>query len=452
LCFAGVLSLAVSGYLAISYRSLVVSNRELDSSHCMELAEIGMDEALWSLNNNHVGSDWTGGGWIISGSTATKTLNDPQYPLYPDPASQPFSYDNGAKGQVAIIITSYQTTPVITTSGTMSLANGTVITRRLRSNAGPAQLFTNAIGAIGSLVFVNGGTVDSYSAVDPLIAGTYTYGFNAVVSGATVDLGNAAINGFAATQGTPIQSRSAAKVTGSSSGTDIDSSRVSQHGTQPLYDVANPTSVIDRYDPITSSTQLTNSDTLNAAGTYRYDSILLDGSKTLTIDAPVVLKVTNYVYIGSGSQIHVTTNGSLQLEIDASAYSPTPDTTGNVTNSAHLPQGLYMVGGGIANDSQVPEKVSVLVGGSYIADADPHSYTYIDTSLPFYGSIYTPNDNVTVAANDFVLYGAMIGKNISFTGTLPAIHYDSNLLSSSIPGIVTPFALVQLRELSPGEL
>ena len=43
LCLAGVLSLSVSGYLAVCYRSLVVSNREINASHSIELAEMGMD-------------------------------------------------------------------------------------------------------------------------------------------------------------------------------------------------------------------------------------------------------------------------------------------------------------------------------------------------------------------------------------------------------------------------
>lgn len=448
LCFAGVLSLSVSGYLAVSYRSLVVSNREINSSHCIELAEIGMDEVLWAKNNGFDSS------WVITTGGYTKTLTDPEYPShppYPDPSSIPFQYDNGAKGMVLI---RYATaTNQAMAVGVMTLADGTVIKRGLGSVARYAQLFTNALGATGNLVFTFGGTVDNYSTPNPQadLPATFTRTANAVVSGTSVDMANAAVYGFAATN-TTLQNQTNAIVSGSLAGTGIDASHVSSNATQPLFETVSPTPLIDKVDPITGYSQLTNSDTLATAGSYRYDSILLAGSQVLTIDAPVVLKVTNYVYLGLGSQIHVTTNGSLQLQIDATNYSADPDTAGGVANSTHLNQGLYLVGGSITNDWKLPQKVTVQVGGTINTDPTAHSYSYLDTSSPFYGSIYLPNDTIDVVSNNFTLFGAMIGKNINFTGTAPAIHFDPTLHDAGVPGVNLPFALFQLHELTAAEV
>jgi hypothetical protein len=111
-----------------------------------------------------------------------------------------------------------------------------------------------------------------------------------------------------------------------------------------------------------------------------------------------------------------------------------------------------MIGGGIVNDTKVPKNVSVLIGGNIVPGSAPRSYSYIDTTVPFYGTIYLPNDLIHIAGNDFTMFGAMVGKNITISGSNPAIHYDLTLRQPGIAGINAPFALVQLRELAPAEL
>ena len=413
-----------------------------------------MDEALWAWNN---GFDTT---WTLSGGiTATKILTDPEFPAYPDPASKKFGYDNGASGRVLITVANYLTsTPQISTVGLMTLADGTVVKRGLGSTVGPTQLFTNALGALGNLTFSGGGIVDSYNsslAYSPTVPTNLTSANSAaVLSGATVDVGKAQIYGFAATGGTALQNLLGASLIGPTTltGTAIDSTRVSRQTVQPMLDVSIPSSY-----KVNSSVPLTSSQHFSVPGNYRYDSIMLDGSQELTIDAPVVLKVTNYVYIGSGSKIHVTTTGSLQLQIDSTCYSLVPDAalqsaTKKTVNTTHLPQGLYLVGGGIVNDTAKPQNVSITVGSSIVPGTSPHSYSYIDTSQDFYGTVFLPNDAIDVPSNNFTLYGAMVAKNITFTGTSPQIHYDTALQRIAIGGFNTPWSLSQLHELTPSEI
>ena len=66
MCFASVLAIALGSYITVCYRSLQMSSRNSSSTHSVELAEVGMEDALWSLNKD----DWSG--WAISGTTATK--------------------------------------------------------------------------------------------------------------------------------------------------------------------------------------------------------------------------------------------------------------------------------------------------------------------------------------------------------------------------------------------
>src|SRR5882672_5363030 len=82
LCFALVLAIALSSYITMCYRSLQMSTRNASNGHTVELAETGMEEALWALHNN----DWTG--WAFSGKTATKTLSG-------------FSFDGNTTGAIS---------------------------------------------------------------------------------------------------------------------------------------------------------------------------------------------------------------------------------------------------------------------------------------------------------------------------------------------------------------
>jgi hypothetical protein len=433
LCFAAVLSLSLSSYLAVCYRSLYLSNRDLQSSRSIQLAETGMEEAIWSLTN----SNWTG--WTLSGGNATKTMGG-------------FTFENGTSGQVTLSVINYgvttasftaTTTPqvTLTAAGRITLADGSTVTRTLQSTARPAQLFTNAIGATGDLAFTSGGVIDSYdssigaySAPDPahLTAGNST----AVVSGATVDLANAQIYGFATTDGTVLQNQSSARVIGPNTpvGTSIDPSRISTASNQPVFDLVTPGGGTTVYDPYGDAT-LTHSFSLNSPGVYRFYSINLENSAVLTISAAnVVLVVTDRLRTRDSGGINVLSGASLQVFIE------------NNTNQYDSRRQLDLQGAGIINASQSPQNVSIVGLGH--SDANSR----LAQANPFFGTVYLPNDNLDVSNNSTV-YGALIGKRVTFTsayplgGTTPMFHYDTALRRIGISGVSTPFSLVMLREI-----
>jgi len=412
LCFAAVLSLSLSSYLAVCYRSLVLSNRGMQSTHSIELAEVGMEEALWALNENH-GGDWTTAGWSHPGSSATKLLTG-------------FTYENGAVGQVLVTVSNYMSaTPQITAVGTINLADHTSVVRTLQSDTRQAPLFTNAIGATGALQFVGSTLVDSYnSLVLPYNPGSPS--FSAVVSGGTVDLGTTStVYGFASTKGTALQPlATGAVVTGPSLTYGIDPSRVSMSTNQPLFDVVGQSGT-PSFDPITGFSQLTNSVTLGP-GSYQYDSINLGDGAVLTISDHVVIRVNNSVRTSGTGQIVIQNSGSLLLQINEGDG-----------------QGLNLQGAGIVNQTGSAQNLSVLLGGNY-ADIDTPTSS-LDLTMPFYGSIYLPKDNITVSHNSEI-FGAMIGRQITFDVGNPKFHYDAALQKVSVAGIST-FGLVQLREL-----
>lgn len=218
-----VLTIALGSYITLCYRTLEMSTRSLQGTQAVELAEVGMEDALWALNNN----DWSD--WTIVGTTATKSLAG-------------FSYGNGVTGTVGMTITSYDDnagTRIVTVSGTTTKNSGATVTRTLTSTSGKAPLFVNAIAATtGRVRFKSGGTVDSYdSTLGTHASQTPTY--SAIVASsststgsATVQLTNAQIKGYVAALSTGPSYSTSARLLGPTTTvtTKIDSNQI---GTSP---------------------------------------------------------------------------------------------------------------------------------------------------------------------------------------------------------------------------
>jgi hypothetical protein len=181
LCLAMVFAISLSSYLALCYENLYVSERNaMTTFRGSELAESGVEQALYCLNNNN----WTG--WTLSGSTASATMTMTSAGLSTAVGATPLSYGNGVTGTVTVSVTNYNsaTNPAsISSQATLSIPSpygsgsaasihsGTV-TFSPSSSAGSssaAPLFVNAVAATnGTLRFQSAGTVDSYNSVLPV--------------------------------------------------------------------------------------------------------------------------------------------------------------------------------------------------------------------------------------------------------------------------------------------
>ena len=424
MCFTLVLALALGSYITACYRSLQVSNRNMNSGHSVELAETGMEEALWALH----AQDWTG--WALNGTTATKTLTG-------------FTYDNNTTGNATITIANYNSTSSnrsITVTGTttlgeiITLPDGTIThpteTRTLTSTSSQAALFVNAVaGTTGKVKFKSGGTVDSYDSsinVDPSVG--QTPGYSAIISSgststssATVQLNNAQIKGYVATLSTGPSYSTSGKLVGptTSASVNIDLTRATTSPYQPLFDEVQPGSTPN---PLPTGTA-----TIGTAGattpTYYYGTdINLTGSQVLTVDGPVVIKLSGNFYInntsGTTAKIQITSNGSLEI---------------------HFAGDLAINGLGIQNDTKLPKKLSLLAKADNVYDT-----LGMATNTPFYGVIYTPNNSLTIS-NSQTLYGSIVAKSVTFNGS-PTFHYDLNLRKVAFSGIDTPYSAASVRE------
>lgn len=432
MCFAAVLAIALGSYITVCYRSLAMSTRNMSSTHSVELAEVGMEEALWALNK----SDWSG--WTIAGTTATKTVGG-------------FTYDNGATGAVTSTITNYDGsgagTRTVTVTGTTTLGDGTTTSRTLTSTSAKTPLFVNAVSATaartsstGSVSFTSGGTVDSYdSTLGDYTAQTPTYSAilsaSAVApSSAMVTLVNAQVKGYVASNysGGPSYSTSAT-LRGPSTpvATKIDSSRISTSPYQPIFSILTPTGAGTTISNPAAGTTVT----LGVAGEttprlYYCSSIDMRAANTkINIAGPVQLVITGSgsFYVGlyggdSTTKIQIASTGSLEVF-----------TAGDIA--------IYQ--GGISNATKDPKKCAIY--GTYNGTAPD-----MNTSTAFHGVIYLPNADFKVISNNSI-FGSIVANKVQFTGTAPVIHYDVNLRTvdaTDFRGLEQPFAVSSWREVS----
>jgi hypothetical protein len=421
LCFATVLAIALSSYITVCYRSLAMSTRNMSATRSIELAETGMEDALWALNNNN----WTG--WTINGTTASKSISG-------------FAYDNGATGSVSIAITNYDGTSgtrAVAVTGTTTLSNGTTISRSLTSSSAPAPLITNAVaGTTGTVKFTaatTSGVVDSYDSTQ----GSYsaaTAGYSAILasgstttSSATVQLTNAQIKGYVATLSTGPSYSTSAKLVGpaTTATTKIDSTRVSTSPYQPVFDIKSISGAgTTLNNPTTNSTTTIGTAGATSASIYYNSGLNMTGTTKIIVDGPVKLVVSGNLYIGlSGGtpSIEVTANGTLELFVSGD---------------------LAIYGNGINNLTLVPKRVIIYASNTLTAPD-------MNTTTPFYGVVYMPNGDFKVWSNN-AIYGAVVARNVVFSGTAPTIHYDMDLRNTVFSGVDTPYAVSNWRETTAG--
>lgn len=421
LCFASVLGIALASYTALCQRTLEMSTRALHGSRCVELTDTGMEEALWAMNKN----TWTG--WTITGTTATKTLTG-------------FTFENGVTGEVRLTVETYNSstgTRRVTVSGIAHVPNVGDITRTLTSTSVRAPLFVNAIAATnGTVSFSSGGGADSYDSG----LGTYasqTPTFSAVIASeaepstsANILLTNAQIKGYVASRysGGPSFSTNA-KVIGPSTPltTKIDWNRIVSSPYQPVFAIRTISGTGSTLaNPPLGSTTTIGSPTDTVPAIYYCTGLDLTGTTKIIVDGPVQLVVSGAFYIGlnggaNTASIELSATGSLEVFVAGD---------------------IAIYGNGIRNVSQDPRRLAVF-GTNSLTVPD------MNTTVPYHGVIYTPRGNFTVAANS-VIYGALVAKKVSCTGTAPALHYDLRLRRTVFSGIDTPFAVLDWRESTAG--
>ena len=431
LCFVAVLGIALTSYITMSYRALDLSNRSFQGTRSVQLAEKGMEEALWALNK----ADWATSAWTFSGSTANLTLSSLTIGTGSD----------NVTGEVKVQVTNYNsagTAKVVTAQGKATYPNGRSITKQLQATANYAPLFPNLLGATGTITFDAASTATIYSYNSTL--GTYgsqTPGATAVVA-ATGDLsvGNANIAGYAATPGT-LTRGAGADLDGVSPAVGWDSTRASTNAFVPQFDITPPAggSAVSTPYPVSgnSGPSYPWSRTIGTAGggteiwTIAGD-LYLGQSQSLTIAGPVRLYINGLIYVYNGTaggQIIINNSGNASLEL-------------------HCVTGLYLAGQGIDNKTKDPKKCVVFYSGTGPSGYFDGTYnlTMNYNTTEFFGAVYAPNCDLILGTNPTDFNGAISARTIRVLGS-PTLRYDKNLRNVSFNGTTKFYTLSSWTEL-----
>jgi hypothetical protein len=466
MCFATVLVLALTTFQALCYQTLKTSNRNAQSTHAIELAEMGMEYALWTRNRpTFSSSDWTS--WTISGSTATITLSGSDY-----------NYSNGVTGSVALTITNYNgtnaTTSVLTSVGTATLADGSTVARTLQATVEKIKPFTNALGATATSgttvqLLTGGQTVDSYSSAveaakspTPFPA-TPTTAYSAVVSGYSVSMANSAtVNGYIATAPNGSGNVTLSYTTGGSgsklkgpstaAATNIDTTRQSTSYYQAAFDVANPT-ISTVYSQPADATALAAAKVAYGNSAYfalaepanNTDVYLGETGSTTYYKATLGATSSNYYYLNNNNGRLIIDGTSVVIVIPGYFYI---NTNGSIVIKNGGSLRIMLQGGGsiyyagIDNQTKRPKNLTIIGTGTTTV-----GYTlWIWSYSKFYGTIYAPRHAVRVwgynATSEY--FGSIAAYSIiidPYSSSALKVHYDTDLASEVIPDVTTPYVI-----------
>jgi hypothetical protein len=447
LCLISALGVAVSSYLALLTQTQRFGVRQFQNDRVHELAQTGLEEALWALNQNN----WTGSGpsggtaWTTSGSSRSVTLNYG-------------SLGQGATGQVVLAVRNFASAgpvwPTIEVEAVVTLIDGRVARRKLQATTAPAPLFGNAIASVNKGVsFTGGGQVDSWNSDpdnDPATARapySFTTGnranYAAVVAGRDnagfgVSLTQANIKGYVATFGQPISYSTSGSPPGRVQGPatpailNIDPARLSRSAFVPddsIFTVNLPPTggsnyyggllpgVLGLVNALTGP--LLGIDLFKISGDMTVLGVPLL-SPSLTVDRPMSIIVAGDLTIAGLGEIVIKPTGSLQLFV-----------AGDVT-----------IGGqGIDNQTTDPTKCVIFATSN--STSDSLQYT---TTADFHGLIYCENKPIDIRQNA-TFYGALLsGQQVSFSAgaTAPVFHYDTALRTKRFTQVTTPYVLSRI--------
>ncbi len=428
LLLSTVMGIALASYIHLCSQTLALSTRNQQSSRSLELAENGLEQALWSLNNAN-----------FNGYTFTTGSNGIHIATLP---ATPVTLENNLSGATDLEIDNYDGATsgprTIIAKGTTTLSDGTNIIRTLTATAASAVLFPNAIAAVdkaaGKVEFLSSasGIVDSYdSSLGPYDssnpgAGAVVTSLATTSSTATVQLSNTNVYGYiATTRVDEFQFGNSAVVAGSliPISPTVNPARLSTSPYQPVFDVAVPSGTSTPLNPTAAMTIGNPAGT--AASLYTLGVSVLNTQ--LTIDGPVILIIPNDATINGGIQITST------------------QVAGKYVSSLviYCEGSLTINGSAVTNATMLARRLTIIS-----ADAPAHPETPIvsfNYTGDFYGSVYAPKGAITVSNPGPNIYGSLVGANVIFNGAT-SLHYDLDLRRAVFPGVVTPYTISNWQE------
>lgn len=421
---AAVIAISLGSYLILCRNSLKLANRSFYNNGATNVAETGVEEALWSFNQATSGVDlataWSG--WDISdGTTAKRSFSD-------------FTLNGNNTAAVKVYVNNYNPAsgaqPVVAVQSTVTLPNDTrTISKYLEVTLRRRSKFATGLVAKNQLTFNgNNASVDSWNSnptnsptATPVPYSSTVKHDHGSVGSTSVAVGSVAINnadiwGYASVGGdsasaVSVGSNGTIAAFGNPAGT-VDTTRIATDF-NTNFDV--PAS------PAGGSTLFAVGPTLGATGitaTYTY-------SGTINNSLTVYGNVTLIIAVSPGDQaISITGNNGITLAAGA-------------TLSIYTQGDVKIAGNGLLNNNDAPASFQLWGTGTA-----PGQNIQIAGNGALKGIVYAPNADIKINGNGDVM-GSVVGNNITVVGNA-AFHYDESLANW---GGNNPFGVTKWREL-----
>lgn len=380
------LSSILYGYSLAYFTTLVGETATIraaeNSLRAEAIAEAAAEEIMWEYN--YGGADFSNAdGWTTSGTTKTKTVGS-------------FTDNGGTSiGTYSSTITGFGTASAEATVNSTFGTSGSARTATMKLATSSTSTFTRAITA-KNLITINGSnSIDSYNSTVGAYGGANILANGDVATNSTaspaviVNGANLVMGDIAAGAGATMTKNGPNSVTGTFT-TGFSTN---------LPDNTVPSSI----SSLATTTAPTTTTTINA-GSYKYSSWTLNGSKTITINGDVKIYVTGNFLTNGTINITVNTGSSLTLYAG-----------GNVTFNGN--PNLKMT-----NNVQTADKINIigLPGCTNVS---------LNGSGVFVGAINAPNATYTYNGTNGH-WGSVIASSATLNGT-GDIHYDEALGSAA---------------------
>jgi len=438
LIFSLVIAISLASYISLGRTNMTLSNRAFYANAAINLAETGLEQAMWSINKAVDGdaSAWTD--WTVSGNNAWRNFSG-------------FNYDANSTGNVRVYVQNHTLglSPVIIARSSIMPFNSSAVEKWIMVRLSKRSHFANGLVAKNNLTFSGGNaTVDSYDsrlgAYDAALGGglfnKYDRGSagSSSITVSSFSLSNSKIFGFAAIgtsdySGLSVGPNGVVGTFGAAAGS-IDTTRVTTDFTTNFPNVTAPTTVGYTIGSINGATTLPLGGDISAAdGKFYYNvsGISLSGGAAKKLDiapaADVVIRIT-----AAAGSVGVKLTGNASINVLAGA-----------TLDMYLDCDVSIAGGGVAN-SNGPD--SFYLRSTRAAGSAGSQDIKISGNGQLSAVVYAPNSDVTMngGGSSGGIYGSVISDNITVTGG-SEFHYDE-ALSAATSG--NPFGIASWNELT----
>lgn len=430
--FSAVLGIAITSYIQLARSNLKIASRAFYNNAGVNLAETGLEEAMWSINQAIDGNAAAWTNWTTSGADATRKWTG-------------YAFDQNATGTIRVYVKDYNgvVAPTIVARASVNVVDGAPIDKWIEVRLRKRSKFANGLVAKDSISFSgNNASVNSWNSdpdnnpLTPAIpysdavkrdagsVGSISVSVDAVL------VQNADIWGYAATGGAlpRVGANGLVGPFGTASGT-MDMSRVSTDFSANFDAVNAPAASYYVLGGITNTMTLPRVGDVPAAdGKYYYEATQVSfNNRVLTIANNVILKLTDpttSIAIGGGS-------GELRINAGAKV-------------EIYAPGDISIAGNGIFNGGTsaltANQPASCIIWGTKTTGTQNIA---IAGNGVLSAVVYAPQGSVRINGNGDVC-GSVVANNINVVGNA-SFHYDESLANMDTGN---PYGITSWRELT----